>query len=188
MYKFVEGFCYYIYQIIFLIKLFPLFDYSYIIHRFHNNCQYIFKIKFILHVNEINKEIYDEIKKDRYCNILLKDSPLDSTYFIINSKYIEPTKRYHFVINSTYKYSYKNRIKSLEDTLIINKSPIRSIFTPEIKNDCIKLYLNKDDINNLFLQGFKEINDYINIRNYCYSNNSNLDLCFCDKSSNFQEI
>lgn len=91
-----------------------------------------------------------------------------------------------FYIN-TYKYSYKNKIESLEDTLIIKESPIKSIFTPDITNDRIKLYLEKDEMNNLFLQGFKEVNDYINARN-SYSNNSNLDLCFCDKSSIFQEI
>lgn len=89
--------------------------------------------------------------------------------------------------NNTYKLCYYNKINSYNDFLIIKSSPIKSIFKPNINEEegYIDFSLKEEDINNLFLQGFKEINDYMNKYNYC---NSNVDLVLCDKSSNFQEI
>jgi len=89
--------------------------------------------------------------------------------------------------NNTYKLCYYNKITSYNEFLIISNSPIKSIFDPNINDEkgFIDFTLNEEDINNLFLQGFKEINDYMNKFNYC---NSNLDFVFCDKSSNFHDI
>jgi len=91
----------------------------------------------------------------------------------------------YIVYNNTYKLCYYNKITSYDNFLIIDNSPIRSIFNPIINDDCIDFSLNEDDINNLFLQGFKELNDYMNKFNY---SNSNLDLTFCERSSTFQDI
>lgn len=113
----------------------------------------------------VNVESDYEIKK------IEKDMEIELMPYINNIMHI-------FYIN-TYRYAYKNRIDNFEDGLIIKTSPIRSIFTPQIEDSCIKLSLSKEELNNLFLQGFKELHDYFN--------NSNLDLCLCDKSSNFQE-
>lgn len=60
------------------------------------------KIKYILNVYEISYDYYEYIKKNRYCTILLKDSEHDSTYFLMNEYYLDPDKRYHFVLNSIY--------------------------------------------------------------------------------------
>ncbi len=118
------------------------------------------------------------IDTDYQINKIEKDTDINFLSYINNIIQI-------FYIN-TYKKAYKYKIEKLKDSLIINTSPIKSIFKTEIKNNKIELFLKKDDVNNLFLQGFKEVNDYINKKNYF--NNSNLDLCFCDKSSIFQEI
>ncbi len=60
------------------------------------------KIKFLLNIHEILLEEYEYIKWDRYCTILLKDSPSDSIYFFANEEILGPDKRYHFVLNSQY--------------------------------------------------------------------------------------
>lgn len=60
------------------------------------------KIKYILNVHEISYDYYEYIKKNRYCSVLLKDSPSDSTYFLMNEDHLDPEKRYHFVLNSLY--------------------------------------------------------------------------------------
>jgi uncharacterized protein YrzB (UPF0473 family) len=63
------------------------------------------KLKFILNVIEIEKKQYEFFKIHRYCNIMLKDSPFDNTYFLMNADYLDPIKRYHFVLNSLYTKS-----------------------------------------------------------------------------------
>lgn len=61
------------------------------------------KIKFNLNVIELEQSQYEFIKKNRYCNVMFKDSPQDSIYFTMNSQYLDPKKRYHFVLNCLYK-------------------------------------------------------------------------------------
>lgn len=59
-------------------------------------------IKYLLNVHEIPYEHYDYIKKNRYCTVLLKDSPTDELYFEFNKDKLDSEKRYHFVLNSLY--------------------------------------------------------------------------------------
>lgn len=130
--------------------------------------------------NDINKDqilgVAVNIDSDYAMPIFEKGSEISFGSYLYNMMYI--------FYNNTYKLCYYNKIKNYEKFLIIKKSPIRSIFNPNItENGYIDFTLSEEDINNLFLQGFKELNDYMN--NY---SNSNLDLALCDKSSNFQEI
>lgn len=76
------------------------------------------KLNILLQVSEISNEYYNYIKKDRYCTILLKDSPTDETYFIMNEKYLDNTKRYHFVLNS--QYEKKNNLRDIYCSIKIN--------------------------------------------------------------------
>jgi len=69
------------------------------------------KIKFILNINEISQEIFNEYKINRYCTILFRDLQRDSTFFIMNSTYLDPEKRYHFVKNS--KYTNKTVLRDI---------------------------------------------------------------------------
>jgi hypothetical protein len=86
------------------------------------------KLKFILHVNEITKEQFNESKKYRYCTILLKDSPSDYMYFELNKEHLDPEKRYHFVLNNLYK----------------DKEELRDIFCSfSINNRCYKINFNQ---------------------------------------------
>jgi uncharacterized protein YrzB (UPF0473 family) len=75
-------------------------------------------IKFILNISEITYDIYEFTKKNRYCTLLLKDSPSDSVYFIFNEHLIDPNKKYHFVLNSL--YIPKDNLRDIYCTISIN--------------------------------------------------------------------
>ena len=78
------------------------------------------KLKFILNVNEISQERYEECKMNRYCTILFKDLLRDSAFFIMNSAYLEPEKRYHFIKNS--KYETTNTLRDIFCSFELNGS------------------------------------------------------------------
>ena len=71
-----------------------------------------------------------------------------------------------------------NRIMNDKDFLVIKSSPIKnSLFTPNFEDDNFNFKIDENTINDLFLQGFKVIQDYMNN----YSNN-NVDLALGDIS------
>jgi len=83
------------------------------------------------------------------------------------------------IYNNTDTLCYYNKIKNHKNILYINNSPVKSILNSNITDEFIDFAIDEELINNLFLQGFKEMNDY---------SNNNRDLAFDDRSSNFQEI
>jgi uncharacterized protein YrzB (UPF0473 family) len=85
------------------------------------------KIKFILNIYELSIEEYEYIKKNRYCSILLKDSEYDATYFLMNEEYLEPEKRYHFILNSV--YNSKNELRDIFATVRIKNKFFKISFT-----------------------------------------------------------
>lgn len=96
------------------------------------------------------------VENDYNMPIIEKNKDITFANYIYNMLYI--------FYNNTYKLCYYNKFSSYPNFLIIKNSPIRSIFNPKINNDnSIDFSLTEDEINNLFLQGFKEINDYMNI-------------------------
>jgi hypothetical protein len=61
-------------------------------------------IGYNLHVNEItNMEYYKLLQSKSYGRIALRDLKSDEGFFRLNSKNIDPEKRYHFVMNGNYK-------------------------------------------------------------------------------------
>lgn len=85
------------------------------------------KLNILLQVSEISNEYYNYIKKDRYCTILLKDSPTDETYFIMNEKYLDNTKRYHFVLNS--QYEKKDNLREIFCSIKLNDKYYKIFFS-----------------------------------------------------------
>lgn len=69
------------------------------------------KIKFILNINEMTFDRFEECKINRYCTILFKDLLRDKAFFIMNGEYLDPEKRYHFVKNS--RYENKNNLRDI---------------------------------------------------------------------------
>ena len=76
------------------------------------------KLRIILSVRDMSQIEYENTKKIRYCTVLLKDSPHDSTYFMMNEKYLDPNKSYHFVLNSLYER--KENLRDIICTININ--------------------------------------------------------------------
>jgi len=113
--------------------------------------------------DNINKDnilgVAVNIDKDYMMPIIDKHQEISFANYLYNIIYI--------FYNNTYKLCYYNKITCYPNFLIIKNSPIRSIFNPDIdeNNNCIDFSLKEEDINNLFLQGFKELNDYMNLHN-----------------------
>jgi len=85
------------------------------------------KIKYLLNIHELSYDSYEYTKKNRYCTLLLKDSPSDSTYFLMNEHLLDPNKRYHFVVNSL--YVSKSELKDIYCTIAINNKYYYLSFT-----------------------------------------------------------
>ena len=87
------------------------------------------KLNFILNAREITRDEYNISKNNRYCTILLKDSPFDEAYFLINKQFLDPEKRYHFVLNCFYKKIENINLREIYCTIIINSVCYKIYFT-----------------------------------------------------------
>jgi len=87
------------------------------------------KLNFILNVREINREEYFQSKQNRYCTVLLKDSPNDEMYFTLNEKHLDPEKRYHFVLNNMYKTKENIDLRDIYCSVNINNVYYKIYFT-----------------------------------------------------------
>lgn len=76
------------------------------------------KLRIILSVRDMSQIEYENTKKIRYCTVMLKDSPQDATYFMMNEEYLDKNKRYHFVLNSLYQK--KENLRDIVCTININ--------------------------------------------------------------------
>jgi len=93
-------------------------------------CEKFNKIKYILNVYEISRETYEYTKKNRYCTVLLRNSPTDSTYFMINKDRLDPEIPYHFVLNSMYQPN--NELRDIYCSLCINSKYYKISFMSAI--------------------------------------------------------
>jgi hypothetical protein len=61
-------------------------------------------IGYNLNVEEItNMEYFNLLRNRSYCRVALRDLKGDDGFFKLNSKKIDPEKRYHFIMNGNYK-------------------------------------------------------------------------------------
>ena len=58
--------------------------------------------------------------------------------------------------------TYIKRIEAFKNPLIIKKSHFRTFYNFEITNNSIEFKINQTDIENLILQGFKDMSEYMN--------------------------
>jgi hypothetical protein len=84
------------------------------------------KLKYLLCITELSSEDYTLSKKYRYCTVLLKDSPSDATYFMMNEEHLDPDKRYHFALNGNYKKN--SDLRDICCTVNINGKYIKIYF------------------------------------------------------------
>jgi predicted acylesterase/phospholipase RssA len=121
--------------------------------------------------NNFPYEVFSNINKDNilgisvyldeenYLNDITNMGQGDMTLFqyYLNILYI--------LYKNTDKYTHYNKIINHPDCLIIRQSEVKSIFTPNITEDYIDLSIDRKIVDNLFLQGFKCIYDYMESHN-----------------------
>jgi hypothetical protein len=82
-------------------------------------------LKYNVNMININKDLFDEIKKNRYCNILLKYSQeIENRFFYINT---DIDKKYHFILN--YSYKTNDNLKNIFATVLLNNVYYKISFT-----------------------------------------------------------
>jgi len=116
--------------------------------------------------NNFPCEVFSNINKD---NILGVAVYLDEENYInktdkndIDMSFFEYYFNLLFILyKNTDKYTHLNKILSHPDCLLIRKSQVKSIFTPNITDEYIDLSIDKELVDNLFLQGFKVLHDYM---------------------------
>jgi len=82
-----------------------------------------------------------------------KDSDMTIMEYFFNIFYI-------FYKNTDILCNY-NKIVQANDIIVIKSSPVGSIFKPKFKDNNISFSIDENIINDLFLQGFKVIHDYM---------------------------
>lgn len=63
---------------------------------------------------------------------------------------------------NTFKLCYLNKIENFEDILIVDVNNIKCVCSYDNINNCIDFSLSEQEINNLFIIGYKAIHDYMN--------------------------
>ena len=121
--------------------------------------------------NNFPYEIFSHINKNNILGVVIK---IHNDYCFSNEcnvkNYELSFQKYasnliYLIYLNSNKQSYLNKINEFEDPLIITSSPIRSIYEPIIENDYIDVGITDENINNLLLQGFKEMNEYMKKHN-----------------------
>lgn len=97
---------------------------------------------------------------------------------------------------NNFKLCYANKVDNFEDILLVEPLEVKSLCVYDKENKCLDFSLSEEELNSLYLAGYKAIHNYMKERNkednYC--NNLGLDcnlpleLEVCEMSSNFQEM
>lgn len=137
--------------------------------------------------NNFPCEVFSNIKKENILAIVnniyesykMKEKEKNEEFSILeycwNIMYI-----YH---RNTNKLCFSNKMEQFPDVLMIEPLNIKTIFTYEHENKCLNCALSEDELNYLYLIGYKSIHNYMNNHS-----NNNLDLDLGLISSNFQDI
>ncbi len=116
--------------------------------------------------NNLPYEIFNNINHDDILNVVIfvKDD-----YDVINNinddgeiNFLDYYKQLVGIIYAnSLKYSYVSKISKFKNPLIINESPFKSFYNLEFTNNNIYFNINKNDIENLILQGFGDITNFM---------------------------
>jgi hypothetical protein len=66
---------------------------------------------------------------------------------------------------NNYKLCYLNKLKEFDDVLIIKTNSSKNLFIYNREENCLDFSLKENELNNLYLIGYKAINDYMNSKN-----------------------
>jgi len=116
--------------------------------------------------NNLPYDVFNDINQDYILNIAIY---IKTDYQVSNLldkeddlNFFEYSKQILSIVysNSLY-YSYISRIQKLKNPLLIMESPITSFYKLEINDNEIIFNILKDDLDNLTLQGFTDMSNYM---------------------------
>jgi predicted acylesterase/phospholipase RssA len=117
--------------------------------------------------NNLPFDVFDNINHDNIlCIAIYVKDDYAVTELLESNENMNFFSYYKQVSNIIYANSLQNtyikRVESFNNPLIIKKSHFRTFYNFEITNNSIEFKINQNDIENLILQGFKDITDYMN--------------------------
>ena len=116
--------------------------------------------------NNLPYNVFNEVNQDNILNIAVH---VKTDYQISNLldkeddiNFFEYYKQITSIIyaNSLY-YTYLSKIEKFKNPLLITESPITTFYNLKINENEIKFNICKDDIDNLTLQGFTDMSNYM---------------------------
>jgi len=115
--------------------------------------------------NNLPYEIFSNINQDDILNVVVYIKNDYEVVDKINSDDINFIEYYKQIIGIIYanslNHSYLSKIDKFKNPLIINNSPFKSFYNIEFSNNNLFFNIDKNDIENLILQGFKDITIYM---------------------------
>lgn len=113
--------------------------------------------------NNLPFELFNNINQDDILNIAIY---VNKDYDIINNidnfNFFSYYKQICSIIYSnSLQASYILKLSQFKNPLIIHESPFKSFYNIEITEEYIKFNITEDDIQNLILQGFKDMCEYM---------------------------
>jgi predicted acylesterase/phospholipase RssA len=115
--------------------------------------------------NNLPYEIFSNINQDDILNVVVYIKNDYKVVDKISSDDISFIEYYKQIIGIIYAcslhHSYISKIDKFKNPLIINQSPFKSFYNFEFSNNNLFFNIHKNDIENLILQGFKDITLYM---------------------------
>jgi predicted acylesterase/phospholipase RssA len=115
--------------------------------------------------NNLPYEIFSNINQDDILNVVVY---IKNDYKVVDKlssddiSFIEYYKQIIGIIYaSSLHHSYISKIDKFKNPLIINQSPFKSFYNFEFSNNNLFFNIHTNDIENLILQGFKDITIYM---------------------------
>jgi predicted acylesterase/phospholipase RssA len=119
--------------------------------------------------NNFPCEMFSHINKN---NILAIASDVSNSYVMTPLEKGNKLSIYEYYYNiifiyqiNNYKLCYLNKLKEFDDVLIIKTNSSKNLFIYNREENCLDFSLKENELNNLYLIGYKAINDYMNSKN-----------------------
>lgn len=116
--------------------------------------------------NNLPVEVFSNVNKN---NILVVGGDVSNSYKMKQIEKGETLSIFEYYFNiffmyqiNNYKLCYKNKIDDFGDVLLIDTKNHKNLFTYNREENCLDFTLNEDEVNSLYLLGYKAISDYMN--------------------------
>jgi len=116
--------------------------------------------------NNLPIEVFKNVNKN---NILAIGGEVSNSYKMVEIEKNQKLSIFEYYFNifymyhiNNYKLCYKNKVHDFGNVLLIDTKYHKNLCTYNREENCLDFSLKEDDINSLFLIGYKAINDYMN--------------------------